>query len=146
MSLEHACTIYVPIILFIAAWAFMQWHGKLPSTDSIQALATISATKGGNIIILLVMSLAFFYSGLRLIYYCLGQSIDGKVATDNAVMMLAITFVTGTAFGATLGALLKTMTGENVKGDTSSLTLTKEVTPAPATPPTIDPQEFPKGN
>lgn len=129
MTLEHLCSIYIPVAFVILLWAFMQWNGKLPTTESIQALATITATKGGNIIILVIMAMAFFFAGMRLIYYCLSLSIDGKLSTDNAVMMLAITFVTGTAFGATLGALLKTMTGENVKGDTSSLTVSRENTP-----------------
>lgn len=146
MTIGHECAIWIPIFAFTLLFVFLLWHKKLPTVESIQGLATVSATKGGNIIILMVMAFSFFFAGMRLIYYCLGLSVDGKITVDNAVMMLAISFVTGTAFGNVMGALLKTMTGENVKSDTSSVTVTKEVTPAPAIPPTIDPQELPKGN
>jgi hypothetical protein len=138
MTFSQECVLLLPIALLIVLWAFMQWHQKLPSTESIQNLATVLATKGGNIMILTGMGFVFFFAGLRLIYYCLSLSIDGKVSTDNAVMMLAITFVTGTAFGGTQGALLKTMTGENVKsGDTVSSTVT--VTTPPSVPPEVKP-------
>lgn len=130
MSFYQEAILLLPIALLLVLWAVMQWYGKLPTTDAIQDLATVLATKGGNIMILTSMGLIFFFAGLRLIYYCLSLSIDGKVSTDNAVMMLAITFVTGTAFGGTQGALLKTMTGENVKsGDTVSSTLTVTTPP-----------------
>jgi hypothetical protein len=137
MTLIHEITIYAPIASIIILWAFLQWHGKLPSAESIQSLATVMATKGGNILILTGMGFVFFFAGLRLIYYCLSLSIDGKVSTDNAVMMLAITFVTGTAFGGTQGALLKTMTGENVKSNdtvSSTVTVTNPTLPAIPTP------------
>ena len=138
MTFTQECVLLLPVALLIVLWAFMQWHQKLPSTESIQNLATVLATKGGNIMILAGMGFVFFFAGLRLIYYCLSLSIDGKVSTDNAVMMLAITFVTGTAFGGTQGALLKTMTGENVKsGDTVSSTVT--VTTPPSVPPEVKP-------
>ena len=138
MTFSQECVLLLPIALLIVLWAFMQWHQKLPSTESIQNLATVLATKGGNIMILTGMGFVFFFAGLRLIYYCLSLSIDGKVSTDNAVMMLAITFVTGTAYGGTQGALLKTMTGENVKsGDTVSSTVT--VTTPPSVPPEVKP-------
>lgn len=126
----HECAIWIPVFAFVSLFVVLLWHGKLPSVESIQGLATISATKGGNIIILMVMAFSFFFAGMRLIYYCLGLSVDGKITVDNAVMMLAISFVTGTAFGNVMGALLKTMTGENVKmGDTVSSTLTVTTPP-----------------
>lgn len=115
MSVEHACAIWIPTFLFVLLLTIMQWNGKLPSVDSIQALAAVTNSKGGNILVLGTMSLIFFFTAMRLTYWCLDRMIDGKLTADNAVVMMGLTFVTGSAFGGSFSSMLKAMSGENAK-------------------------------
>jgi hypothetical protein len=108
----------------------MQWHGKLPSVDSIQALAAVTNSKGGNILVLGTMSLIFFFTAMRLTYWCLDRMIDGKLTADNAVVMMGLTFVTGSAFGGSFSSMLKAMSGENAKiPEDSAITRSSVVAP-----------------
>jgi hypothetical protein len=85
---------------------------RMPSVEHMKEFATILNSKGGNIFVLMVMSLWFFILGMRFFYYSLGLIVQGKLTPDNAVLLMGVTFITGSAFGGFSGALLKTMTGE----------------------------------
>lgn len=104
----------VPILVVLATLVVMQWFGKLPSVTSISALATVMNTRGGNILLLSSLSIAFFVSGIRLIYWSTMLTMQGKIDMKEAVLILpGFGWITGTAFGGAFGALLKTMTGED---------------------------------
>ncbi len=104
---------WIPIGFFVMLWALMQWNRRLPSTDSIQKFVAIINSRGGNIIILSVASVYFFRYSMYLFLHLLHMVQDKTITEDNAFALMAIQFVTTSAFGGAVGALLKTMTGDS---------------------------------
>lgn len=99
----------------VFVWSVLQARGKTPSVSSLQDLASAINSRGGNIIVLLGLTLIFHLTGMRFIYYVIGQIELGKVTASDAIVALGVTYITGTCFGGAFGALLKTMTGESSK-------------------------------
>lgn len=100
---------------------------RLPSADSIQTLITMLNTKGGNILILSVMAMVFFRSFMHLVYVVLQQIQAQTLREDNAIALMGLQFVSTTAFGGALGALLKTMTGEAPQPPANSVNVTNSL-------------------
>jgi hypothetical protein len=96
----------------------MQWHGKLPSTKSIGEFTNVLNSRGGNILILTVAAYYFFRYSMYLFSDLLRMVREKTISEDNAFALMAIQFVTTSAFGGAMGALLKTMTGESAKSRT----------------------------
>jgi len=111
----HRWEAQVLFLILFGTWAVMQWYDKLPSPHTIQDLFTVLNSRSGNIVMLAVASVYFFTQSLRLFYVLMDYSRDGKIGQDNAFALMALQFVTSTAFGGAFGALLKTMTGESSK-------------------------------
>lgn len=105
--------VWAPMMFFVSLWVFMQWHGRLPSTDSIQEFITMLNSRGGNILVLTCLSMYFFKYAVYLFFHLLQLTREGKITPDNAFALMAVQFLTTTAFGGFSGALLKTMTGES---------------------------------
>lgn len=116
----HSWLLYSPAFLMVAVFIVMWWFGKLPTIATIHGLAEIANTKGGIILLLYVMSFIFFFSGLRYSYWVMAKSQDGKLTTENALIMATFAFVTGSAFGGAFSAMLKTMTGDSTVGASTS--------------------------
>lgn len=116
------------------AACFFWWKERFPSIEAFQKFIELVNTKGGNILVLLFMSLIGTFASVRFLYYIVQLSVDGKLQQDNSFALLAISFLTNTLTGAFIGAMLKTMTGDappvkeivNEKGTTP--------TPTPGTP------------
>jgi hypothetical protein len=124
-----------PIILLIAYGLFAKFK-ILPTTEGVQDFASMLNSKGGNILILGTFSLFFFITGMRMVYWCLEQNIEGKLSADNAVMMMGITFVTGSCFGGSFSSMLKVMSGESpVTASTSTTTTSTGPQPDPTSAP-----------
>jgi hypothetical protein len=104
---------WIPVGFFVLLWAWMQWNKKLPPTDSIQKFVAIINSRGGNIVILTVASVYFFRYSMYLFMHLLEMVQAKTITEDNAFGLMAIQFVTTSAFGGAMGALLKTMTGES---------------------------------
>jgi len=100
-------------ILFAVFW----WSDKIPSIETISRFVEVLNTKGGNILILLFMSVIGAFATLRMFYYLTQLSVDGKLQQDNAYALMALAFLTNQLTGAFIGALLKTMTGDTPKPD-----------------------------
>lgn len=98
--------------LVIASFFVMWWFNRLPSIESLEKLMDIINTRGGNICLLLAGTILGCGASLRLFYYIIQLSVDGKIQQDNVFGIMSLTFVTGTVTGGFQGALLKTMTGE----------------------------------
>lgn len=118
LTQEHLAW-WIFVTAFWIVLAIMQWKGKLPSTDSIQSIATTVNSKGGNILVLAGLSLIFFFTGMRFLYFLIAKIIDGKLTPDNAVAVTGINWVTGAAFGMAFSSLLKAMTGEGTRSRVS---------------------------
>lgn len=114
----------LPLLIILLWITLMQWFGKLPSINSIQGLATVLNTRGGNILILTFLTVAFSIAGIRLIYWGTMLALSGKIDMKDAILLLpGFGWVTGQLAGGVQGALLKTMTGED-----------QPVAPAPPAP------------
>lgn len=123
----HSWLLYSPAFLMMAVFIVMWWFGKLPTIATIHGLAEIANTKGGIILLLYAMSFVFFYSGMRYSYWVMSKSQDGKLTTENALIMATFAFVTGSAFGGAFSAMLKTMTGDSTVTTLPTQTTTSTV-------------------
>jgi hypothetical protein len=111
--------IFVSVSMIVLG--IMQWHGKLPSSRAVQDIAATVNSKGGNILVLTFLSLVFFFTGMRFLYFCIMMIIEGKLTPDNAVAVTGINWVTGAAFGMAFSSLLKAMTGEGTRSRSTDI-------------------------
>lgn len=100
------------VVLWFVGFFVFWWYGKLPSIDVFSKLMDLANTKGGNIFILSLFSAFGIFASVRMLYYLVQLSVDGKLQQDNSFALLSISFMTNTITGAFIGALLKTMSGE----------------------------------
>ena len=98
----------VGVLGFFVFW----WFGRLPSIETFAKLVDTIDTRGGNILILLFLGGFGMFASVRMLYYLVQLSVDGKLQQDNSFALLSISFLTNTITGAFIGALLKTMRGE----------------------------------
>ena len=103
------------IWLFVLLLVFLAWHNKLPRVATVHEFFDALNSRGGNIVILGLMSIAFFKSAMQMFYWTMDKIVDGKVSADNAILLAGFSFVTGTAFGGSFSSMLKGMTGEVTK-------------------------------
>lgn len=107
-------------IVFVAVgavlvYALLAYRRVLPSIGAVQDLANVVNTKGGNILVLFVLTLIFFFTGIGLIYWSLNRMLEGKLSADNAVLMMGLSWILGTAFGGSFSSMLKVMSGDDPK-------------------------------
>jgi len=99
-------------IVFLALLALgLLLSGRAPSVGSIRLFVNILDSRGGNILVYLGLTLVFFSAAMRIFYHALALIAAKELDTQNAVMMLALQFITGSCFGGAFSALLKTSTG-----------------------------------
>lgn len=131
--------VYFVLIGIVVTFVVLQWAKKLPSPAAVQEVLAALNSRGGNILILSAFSVYFFHDAISLFYNLLEQVKAGTLKPDNAYALMALQFVTTTAFGGFSGALLKTMTGESSKAR-----VTDSPAPSPAPAPPVAPVEPPK--
>jgi hypothetical protein len=102
----------ISVVLFAAWISVFWWFGKMPSIQTFRAFVDSLNTKGGNILILLFFAIIGAFATVRMFYYLVQLSVDGKLQQDNAYALMGLTFLTNQLTGAFVGALLKTMTGD----------------------------------
>ena len=141
MGITERLELWLPIMFFTILWVVMQWYGKLPSVDSVQKFVAVVNSRGGNIVILCVAGLYFFKYSMYLFMDLLSMVRNKTISEDNAFALMAIQFVTTSAFGGAMGALLKTMTGESSSARKGDIPTNKDndndtTSPAPVLPVT----------
>lgn len=99
--------------LAITLFVLLLWKEKLPASGSVSDVLQMLNSRGGNIAVLAVMSLVFFRAATHMYYVVLAQIQAGTLREDNAIALTGLQFITSTAFGGSMGALLKTMTGDS---------------------------------
>ena len=105
-----------------------------PSLTSIRAILEMLNTRSGNILLLAIMSMFFFWETLHLAYYILSMIEVGKLHEDNAIALMAMQFCTTGAFAASMGAMLTMMTGDkSLPSHLPTTATTTTVTVPPAT-------------
>ncbi len=137
----HVEIIVTVVVLIVAAGLFS--HFRLwPAVTSVRDLAELLNTKGGVILLLGAFSIAFFFAGMRWLYWTTMLIVNKQITPDNAVISMGFNWISGAAFGAAFGAMLNSMKGEPapppVTNATTSTTVQSktETVAAPIIPPT----------
>lgn len=136
----HNYGVHVGLIVVIVAYGILAKAKLLPSVDALQEFASMLNSKGGNILVLAGLSLLFFETAVHMTYWCLDRMNEGKLTVDNAVMMMGLTFITGSCFGGAFSSMLKVMSGENPtphNGTTATTTTVATTTIPGATSPSV---------
>jgi hypothetical protein len=81
------------------------------NNESIAKISKTLDTRGGNIIILVCFTMLFFTVGIGFGYHILGMIEAKGLSADNTMAALLVQFVTGSAFGTALGALIQLLGG-----------------------------------
>lgn len=111
----------------------MQWNGKLPSIHSFRILLTSVNSKGGNILLLFALSVFFFVTGIKFVYWTIERMLEGKLTADNAIVAQGFNWISGAAFGMVLSAGLKAMTGDGGQNRSTDITGPGTVTKSTST-------------
>jgi hypothetical protein len=99
----------------VLVWLLLKAFKSEPGVQSMKMFVDLSNSRGGNILICLFLTVYFFAAAMRIFYHALGLVVDKTLDPTSAVLMMALQFVTGTAFGGAFGALLKTMSPETAR-------------------------------
>ncbi len=102
---------YGMCLIFVLILVVMIWNNKLPAVSSVRDFVNIWNSRGGNILMLIYLTVYALRVSMRLIYHFVDLISEGKLDEKSAIMMVAVSFVTGSVFGLFSGALIKTMTG-----------------------------------
>lgn len=105
--------IFIAVGVFCLTLIVMRLTKNRLSTQAFQEVASAMNTKGGNVLVLAIMSLFFFVATMWLAFVVLQDIKAGTLREDNAIALMALQFCMNSAFSACLGAMLKTMTGES---------------------------------
>jgi len=81
------------------------------NTESIATVGRIADTRGGNILILVSLTILFFGIAMGLGYHILAMIEAKTLTSDNTLAVMLVQFVTGGAFGTALGALIQLLGG-----------------------------------
>ena len=99
------------IVLFLITILLLVKYDKVPQVESIRRFTSMLDDRGGNILVLLLLTVWFFSKTVSLFYWAFGSMASGYIKADNAILILALNTVSAGAFGTCFGALLKTMNG-----------------------------------
>jgi hypothetical protein len=114
---ENYYTLTIPDVIILCAvlgiGLLLIFLNKAPRISSIREFVNLLNSRGGNILALLILSIYFFSATMRLFYHALWMITSKQLDPQNAVLMMALQFCTATAFGASFGSMLKTMTGSD---------------------------------
>lgn len=113
LDIFHTFTWAHAIMISMAAWLILMILRIAPEVRSVKYLISTLNDKGGHILILVVLTVMFFRAAMELLYFSLANIVDGKIDSQNALLVQGFQFVTGTAFGASIGALLTSMNASN---------------------------------
>jgi hypothetical protein len=106
---------YTAVGLLILVYLILVFSNKLPSMASFKDFADTINSAGGHIILLSIFSGWFFISAMRFFFHSLSLP-DEVITKHDALVMNAVSFLTGSAFGGAWGALIKTMSGGKANG------------------------------
>ena len=104
-------------MLAAAAVVFLIYKSGGFNTESITRIGKIADTRGGNIMILVSLTVLFFGVAMGLGYHILAMVEAKSLTSDNTLAVMLVQFVTGTAFGTALGALIQLLGGSKAEGD-----------------------------
>jgi hypothetical protein len=96
----------------VAVYVLLKMTNNLPAVESIRRLMSALDDRGGNIVVLVALTVWFFAQAIYMFYFAINMIGSGKIDGKDAVLLMGLQFVTGVAFGGSFGALLKTLNGQ----------------------------------
>jgi hypothetical protein len=90
---------------------YLLWKGGI-TLESVERIGKVADTVGGRILILVTMTMLFFIVAAGYGYYVLDAVQAGTLRSDDTLAIMLIQFVTGTAFGTAMGALVSLLGGK----------------------------------
>lgn len=103
-------------ILVILTIYSMARHGEFV-LEKLERFGRIIESGGGKIMLLSIMALIFFIAALGMAYYVMDSIQAGTLKPDDVTANMMIQFVTGSAFGTALGALINLLGGTSKQSD-----------------------------
>ena len=103
--------IHVYTILVLIAYVYLARYGRLPAVESIRKFTSMLDDRGGNILVLGLLTAWFFVVTVKLFYHAITMISNNAIKADDAILLMALNTVSSSAFGTCFGALLKTMSG-----------------------------------
>jgi len=100
------------LLFIVLVYVFLALKNKLPSVESVRKIISALDDRGGNIVVLALFSGWFFIAGLHAFYFAIGLISQNKIDAKDAILMMMVTWLTGSAFGGSFGAMLKTLNGQ----------------------------------
>lgn len=132
----HLNPVHIYAVAFLWVYVYLARRGLLPPVETIRKFTSMLDDRGGNILVLGLLTSWFFVVTVKLFYHTIGMISNGQIKPDDAIMLDALNTVSGTFAGTCFGALLKTLTGSTTVPPPSSASLatTQSVShPAPGT-------------
>jgi hypothetical protein len=126
----------VLIVVLLGVYVLLVYWNKLPTMASFKEFVDSINTGGGHLLMLFLLTVWFFIAAMRVFFHILALP-EETITKNNAVVMMGLTFVTGTAFGGAFSALLKTMSGgkaTDLPPETTKQVTTTTERQAPPTP------------
>ena len=97
------------------AFSFLLWitlmTKKFPTVEAWEHFLASLNSKGGNILILTILTYLSLIQTVRWFYHILGMIHANQLTESNSFATLGAQFLTTTAFGMFAGALISTLTG-----------------------------------
>jgi hypothetical protein len=129
--------IFLTLGLFFVTIGIFSYFKLWPSVGSVRDLAELLNTKGGVILMLGAMSMAFFFTGMRWLYWSTMLIVHKELAADNALVLNGFNWISGAAFMGAFGAMLNAMKGEAAppqNGSSMTTTVSETIPNSPEAP------------
>src|SRR6266478_4887379 len=125
---------YSLIAAIMLSYLVLSFANRLPSMSSFKEFADIINSSGGNIILLVLLTVWSIKIAMQFFYHLLAMPVD-EFDKASSFITAGITYVQGGLSGMFIGALIKTLTGgKAVNGPSGGPdTLTPTLTPEKAT-------------
>ena len=99
------------LFLIALLYIFLRSKHWLPEVESIRKLMSTFDDRGGNIAILCAFTAWFFSASMGVFYYAFWLMSQKVLDDKNALIMMCLSWATGSMTGGAFSALLKTLTG-----------------------------------
>lgn len=106
-------------IFAVCVWLFLVFTNKTPEVRTIKYFISALNDRGGHLLILLVLVIYFFEHSIGIFKWALTLRVAGKIEAEDAILLMALSFVTGSAFGGAASVFYKTMEAPNTRADAS---------------------------
>jgi len=113
MNWQAHLEIWLVLIGFMGVIGVFSYLKLWPQASSVRDVAELLNTKGGIILMLGAMSMVFFFTGMRWLYWSTMLIVHKELAADNALVLNGFNWVSGAAFMGAFGAMLNAMKGES---------------------------------